>query len=152
MKKHLWIGSLCIAFCLSAGCATRPDTRAPVEYFSEGNGEPYSAAVRVGDVLYLTGQVGMHPDGSIPNGIEAQTRLAMENLAATMKSHGGSMDDVFNCTVMLDDISKWPEFNKIYASFFTPGRLPARSSFATAGMSLGLLVEVVCQAYSPDKT
>ncbi|MEQ8206477.1 MAG: RidA family protein [Woeseia sp.] len=150
MNRIFLIGSLCVALVLGAGCASVPDTRAPIEFFADGLDKPYSDAVRVGDVLYLSGQVGIRPDGSIPEGIQAQTRLTMENLSAAVKQHGGSMDDVFKCTVMLADMSTWAEFNDIYVSFFTPGQRPARSSFATNGMAFGLLVEVVCLAHSPQ--
>ncbi|WP_082989718.1 RidA family protein [Woeseia oceani] len=150
MNRIFLIGSLCVALVLGTGCAVSADSRKPIEFFASGLDKPYSDAVRVGDVLYLSGQVGIRPDGSIPAGIKAQTRLAMENLSSAVAQQGGSMDDVFKCTVMLADMATWSDFNDIYVTFFTPGQRPARSSFATNGMAFGLLVEVVCLAHVPQ--
>lgn len=151
MNKNLRFGALCVGLGLSAGCTTMPNARAPVEYFPEATpGAAYSAAVRVGDVLYLAGQIGIRPDGSVPESVQEQTRLTLENMSAELKSRGSSLDDVFKCTVMLDDISTWADFNKVYVTFFKPGRLPARNAFGVEGLALeGLKVELVCLAYSP---
>nr|WP_298721255.1 RidA family protein [uncultured Steroidobacter sp.] len=150
--NHLRVGALCVGLCLGAGCTTVRDSRPPLEYFPEASpGAAYSTAARVGDVLYLAGQIGIRPDGSVPEGIQEQTRLALENMSRTLQSLGSSMDNVFKCTVMLDDISNWAEFNKVYVSFFKPGRLPARNAFGVEGLALKELeVELVCLAYSPE--
>lgn len=151
MMKNWLVGALCVACLVSAGCAKEPQTpRAPVEYFAvEGARAPFSSAVRVGDVLYLSGQIGMRSDGSFPEGLEAQTRLAMDNIAAALERAGSSMDAVFKCTAMLDDMSAWADFNKVYVEYFKPGRLPARSSFGADGLALGALMEIECLAYAP---
>lgn len=151
MNKNLRIGVVCAGLCLGAGCTTMHDTRAPLEYFPEKDASAaYSAAVRVDNVLYLTGQIGTRPDGSIPPGIQEQTRLTLENMSAELKKFGSSLDNVFKCTVMLDDISTWADFNKVYVTYFKPGRLPARDAFGVEGLALdGLKVELVCMAYSP---
>jgi reactive intermediate/imine deaminase len=122
-----------------------------MEYFPDKDpGAAYSTAVRVGDVLHLAGQIGIRPDGSIPESIQEQTRLALANMSTQLQTMGSNLDNVFKCTVMLDDIANWAEFNKIYASHFKPGRLPARNSFAVAGLALKeLKIELVCLAYSP---
>lgn len=150
MKKHLCIGVLCAAVFPGPGFAAAPDAREPIEYFSpEGSTLPFSSAVRVGEILYLSGQIGIRRDGSFPDGIEAQTRLAMENIGAALELAGSGMDAVFKCTVMLEDMSSWEDFNKVYTSFFTAGKLPARSSFGSDGLALGALVEIECLAYAP---
>jgi len=150
--NHLRVGALCVGLCLGAGCTTVRDSRPPLEYFPEASpGAAYSTAARVGDVLYLAGQIGIRPDGSVPEGIQEQTRLALENMSRTLQSLGSSMDNVFKCTVMLDDISNWADFNKVYVSFFKPGRLPARNAFGVEGLAMKELeVELVCLAYSPE--
>jgi len=152
MNKSLRAAALCIGFSFAAGCTTVGGTRGPMEYFpAEDPGSAYSNAVRVGDVLYLAGQIGIRPDGSVPESIEEQTRLALENMSAQLQSLGSSMDNVFNCAAMLTDMSTWGEFNKVYASFFKSGRLPARSSYGVTALALKeLKVELVCQAYSPQ--
>jgi 2-iminobutanoate/2-iminopropanoate deaminase len=112
---------------------------------------PFSSAVRVGDVLYLSGVIGTGRDGSLPAGIEAQTRQTMDNIGAMLKRAGRSFDDVFKCTVMIDDMREWQAFNAVYMTYFKPDRLPARSAFGTDGLALGALVEVECMAHAPAR-
>ena len=111
---------------------------------------PFSQAVRVGDVLYLSGSLGNVPGKLelVPGGMEAQARQTMENIRAVLKDNGLSFRDVFKCTVMLADMSRWGDFNKIYVTYFDPDRLPARSAFGTNGLALGAEVEVECVAYA----
>jgi len=120
-----------------------------VEYLDPPPGMPFSAATRVGDILYLSGEIGTLPDGSLPEGMEAQTRQTMDNLARTMARYGVGFEDVFKCLVMLTDMSKWADFNAIYIEYFEPDRLPARSALGANGLALGALVEVECWAYAP---
>jgi enamine deaminase RidA (YjgF/YER057c/UK114 family) len=117
------------------------------------NGQPlpFSEAVRVGDVLYLSGQLGRGPDGKLPEGIEAQTKQTLDNIGATLKLAGLTHADIFHCTAMLADMKLWPEFNKAYVSYFPEGKRPARSAFGTSGLALGALVELECQAYAGKK-
>jgi 2-iminobutanoate/2-iminopropanoate deaminase len=111
-------------------------------------GLPFSAAVRVGDVLYLSGAIGNVP-GSLTlaeGGMAGQARQTMENIGAVLDYCGLGFDDVVKCTIMLADMSEWGEFNKIYAAYFRPGRLPARSAFGCGGLALGAKLEVECVA------
>jgi len=109
---------------------------------------PFSEAVRVGDTLYMSGQIGIGADGKLPAGIEAQTRQAMDNIAGVLKRQGLGWGDVVKCTVMLDNIADWPAFNKVYVTYFPDGNFPARSAFGTDGLALGALLEVECLAYA----
>ena len=109
---------------------------------------PFSAAVRAGDVLYLSGQIGARPDGSLPEGIEAQARQAMDNVGAVLGEAGLGYGDVFHCLVMLADMADWGAFNRVYLDYFEAGRLPARSAFAAAGLALGARVELECKAWA----
>ena len=95
---------------------------------------PFSAAVRVGDVLYLSGQIGARADGSLPDGIEAQARQLMANVEAVLAEAGLGLGDVFHCLVMLADMAEWGAFNAVYVEHFDPERLPARSAFAASGL------------------
>jgi reactive intermediate/imine deaminase len=110
---------------------------------------PFSSAVRAGDTVYLSGALGITPDGKLGEGMEVQARLAMDNLGAALKSAGLGWGDVAKCTVMLDDMQDWPAFNKVYVTYFPDGKYPARSAFGADGLALGALVEVECVAYSP---
>jgi len=108
---------------------------------------PFSEAVRVGDLLFLSGQIGVQP-GTMqlaPGGIEAEARQTMENIRASLQRHGSSMDRVVKCTVFLTDMAEWPKFNEIYRTFFT-GSFPARSALGANGLAIGARVEVECIA------
>jgi 2-iminobutanoate/2-iminopropanoate deaminase len=126
--------------------------RAAVEHLGRPalNGQPlpFSDAVRVGDTLYLSGQLGIGADGKLPEGIEAQTKQALENVGAILKRAGLGYKDVFHCTAMLADMKLWPDFNKIYVAYFPEGKRPARSAFGASGLALGGLIELECQAYA----
>jgi 2-iminobutanoate/2-iminopropanoate deaminase len=100
-------------------------------------------------MLYLSGQIGSGPDGKLCDGLEAQSRQTMENIAAALAACGADMRDVVKCTVMLADMTQWQVFNRVYLTFFDPARLPARSAFGAAGLVAGALVEVECIAYAP---
>ena len=111
---------------------------------------PFSQAVRVGDVLYLSGALGNKPGTLelVPGGMAAEARQTMENIGAVLRENGLSFRDVFKCTVMLADMSKWADFNKVYIGYFEPDRLPARSAFGANRLALGAQVEVECWAYA----
>ena len=132
----------------SADAQVRP----AVEHFGRPvlNGQPlpFSDAVRVGDVLYLSGQLGLGADGKLPDGIEAQTKQALENIGAILKRAGLGYADVFHCTAMLKDMADWPAMNKVYVTYFPEGKRPARSAFGANGLALGALLEIECQAYA----
>ena len=114
---------------------------------------PFSQAVRVGDVLYLSGALGNLPGKRelVAGGIAAETKQTMENIGAVLKANGLSFDDVFKCTVMLADMAKWEAFNKVYVSYFSPDRLPARSAFGASALALDAQVELECWAYAGKK-
>jgi reactive intermediate/imine deaminase len=111
---------------------------------------PFSDAVRVGDVLYLSGCLGNVPGTReiVPGGMAAEARQTMENIRAGLMANGRTFDDVFKATVMLADMSEWQAFNDIYVTYFKPGHLPTRSAFGCAALALGARVEVECWAYA----
>ena len=107
---------------------------------------PFSAAVRVGDVLYLSGQIGTDSTGRlVPGGIEAETRQTMNNIRDVLARTGSSLDRVAKCTVMMADMREWPAMNAIYATYF-PRAKPARSALGANGLALGARVEIECIA------
>jgi 2-iminobutanoate/2-iminopropanoate deaminase len=111
---------------------------------------PFSEAVRVGDVLYLSGALGTGADGSlVPGGIEAETRQALANIATVLERHGSALDRVVKVTVMLADMADWPAMNAVYLDHFGPA-LPARSAFGASGLALGARVEIECVATIGD--
>jgi 2-iminobutanoate/2-iminopropanoate deaminase len=112
-------------------------------------GLPFSEAVRVGDMLYLSGQIGTDArrPRAHPGGIGPETRQTMENIRAVLERHGSSLDRVVRCLVMIDDIDEWPAMNEAYLAFFPdPARRPARSAMGADGLALGARVEIECTA------
>jgi 2-iminobutanoate/2-iminopropanoate deaminase len=110
-------------------------------------GLPFSDAVRVGHLLFVSGQIGNAPGTTtlVPGGIAAETRQSLENVRTILEAHGSSMDDVVKCTIMMADISEWAEMNNVYVTFFEE-RLPARSALGANGLALGARVEIECWA------
>lgn len=111
---------------------------------------PFSEAVRAGDFLYLSGQIGNVPGESapVPGGIVPESRRALLNMRRVLERHGLTMRDVIKCMVFLTDMAEWAEFNEVYREFFEPP-YPARSAVAVDGLALGARVEVECVAFSP---
>jgi 2-iminobutanoate/2-iminopropanoate deaminase len=149
------VSSLAVAASLAAmgsAFATPPAAPPGLRYFPRTDDYPFSSAVQVGDVLYLSGQIGAAQDerSVVPGGLPAETRRMMELIGQTLEEHGLTYADLFKCTVMLADLRDWPAFNTIYASYFKPGRYPARSAMGVSGLGLGALVEMECWAYAPQ--
>jgi 2-iminobutanoate/2-iminopropanoate deaminase len=144
-----------IAIATGALMMTSTAMAGPPEYRSrpsvDSNPLPFSEAVFVGDLLILSGQIGIAPDGKLPQGIGPQTKQAMDNVGAVLKRSGLTYDDVVKCTVMLDDMADWSAFNKAYVPYFKPDRMPARSAFGAKGLALGAKVEIECWAYAGNK-
>ncbi len=113
-------------------------------------GLPFSDAVRVGNLLVLSGKLGTLPGTTqiVPGGIKAEARQVMENIKTSLALYGAGMQDVVKCTVMIADIAEWPDFNEVYVTYF-PGPKPARSAFAAAGLAFNGRVEVECWAELP---
>lgn len=110
---------------------------------------PFAMAVKVGDILYLAGQIGSLKPGKPPlgeKGIVPETHQTMKNIKKVLEENGSSLDQVFKCTVMMADMKEWPIMNEIYASYFTKDHYPVRSAFGTAGLALNARVEIECMA------
>lgn len=131
----------------AAGQEASPD----VEYLDAGTvlpaDLPFSEAVRVDDMLYLSGMVGVVPgtDSLVAGGIGPEARRTLENIEAVLRAHGSSLDRVVKCTVFLADIGEWDAFNRVYRTFFSDP-YPARSALGADGLALDARVEVECTA------
>lgn len=117
---------------------------------NEGSDLPFSSAVQVGNVLYLSGALGNVPGTLelVPGGIKAETRRTMDTIKATVEQFGSSMDQVVKCTVFMADMKEWPAMNEVYRTYFT--RMPARSALGASGLALGARVEIECVAVVSD--
>lgn len=124
------------------------ENRPDVEYLTSERTKnlPFSEAVRVGNMLYLSGQIGIDSSGQLASGgIAAETRQTLENMKAALERHGSSLDRVVKCLVMLADMNEWADMNTVYVTYF-PNHLPARSAFGTNGLAIGARVEIECIA------
>jgi len=135
-------------------CALLPWTAqaapAALHHYGTTPGAPFSAAVRAGDTLYVSGQIGSAAQGGLPEEFSAQANNALDNVASALALAGAGMDDVAKCTVMLTDMTQWPAFNALYVRRFKPGHLPARSAIGANALALGAKVEIECIAYLPQ--
>jgi 2-iminobutanoate/2-iminopropanoate deaminase len=146
MKKLIII--LCAT--VLVGCKVSVDHETDVEWLKAPGTEdmdlPFSAAVRVDNMLYLSGALGYDREkgGLVEGGIQAETKKTLENISATLEMFGSSMDRVVKCTVFLADISEWAAMNEVYVTFF-PNK-PARSALGANGLALGARTEIECIA------
>jgi 2-iminobutanoate/2-iminopropanoate deaminase len=123
-----------------------------VEFLNSDSSDlPFSEAVRVGNTLYLSGQVGLDSSTGklVVGGITGEAKQTLENIKRVLEKHGVGMSNVVKCTVMLADIAEWATFNEVYVTYFKPP-MPARSAFGANGLAINSRVEVECIAVLPD--
>lgn len=152
MKKTTTVAAAALALAAALSVTTtHVETAMKIAFLTSPGAEklnlPFSEAVRVGDLLYLSGQLGNTPGNRaiVPGGIGPETRQTLENIKAALERHGSSLDRVVKCTVFLADIKEWEAMNEVYRTFF-PKNPPARSTIGTSGLALGARVEIECIA------
>jgi reactive intermediate/imine deaminase len=114
-------------------------------------GLPFSEAARVGDLLFVSGQIGNLP-GALelaPGGIQAEAKQALANIEAILERHGSSLDDVAKCTVFMLDMAEWPALNEVWVATFD--EKPARSALGASGLAKGARVEIECIAVASEE-
>ena len=139
----------------STSAATSSDNRSTTATTSTASGGiefldsrgALSQAVRVGNILYLAGQLGTAGDSA--RGITPETRIAMNRIKANVEKYGSSMDRIVKCTVFLVDMSEWGAMNAVYTTFFAADKRPARSAIGTSGLVGNGRVEIECIAVMP---
>jgi 2-iminobutanoate/2-iminopropanoate deaminase len=110
---------------------------------------PYSQAIRSGDLVFCSGQIGLDPaTGELADGVEAQAKRALRNLQAVLDAAGLGLDDVVKTTIFLADIGNFAAVNEVYATFM-PEPPPARSTVGIAALPKGALVEIEAIAHRP---
>lgn len=103
---------------------------------------PYSQAIEANGMLFISGQVPVNPaDGSIPEGITAQTEQVMKNIEAILIEAGYTFDNVIKSTCLLSDMSHFAAMNEVYGKYYKENP-PARAAFAVKGLPLGVMVEI----------
>lgn len=135
---------------LLVGCEVTVDTDTDVEWLNAPGAEnmdlPFSSAVRVDNLLFVSGEIGYDREvgALVEGGIQPETQKTLENISQTLETFGSSMDKVVKCTVFLADISEWAAMNEIYVTFF-PNK-PARSALGVNGLALNARTEIECIA------
>ena len=110
---------------------------------------PYSQAIVAGGLVFCSGTVGIDPvTGEIPEGIEAQTELALRNISAILEAAGASLADLVKTTIFYADVDDFSTLNEVYARFM-PDPPPARSAPANVRLPRGLLVSIEAIAVLP---
>lgn len=112
---------------------------------------PYSQAIRAGDLLFTSGQVGIDFSTGklVKGGVQAETRRSMENLRAVLKAAGSDFSRVVKSTLFLADMADFAEVNRVYGEFFA-SEPPARSTFQVAALPLGARIEIEMVALCGD--
>ena len=149
MKRLLGVFFAGIAIAVSgAAVADGHKDGHDVEWIVEpgAEGMPFSSAVRVGNLLFVSGALGYDRETQslVEGGIGPETRKTLETIQATLEANGSSMNHVVKCTVFLADIAEWAAMNEVYVTFF--GNKPARSALGVNGLALGARVEIECIA------
>lgn len=102
---------------------------------------PYSQAIISTNFVFCSGQIGLDPlSGDLADGIEGQTNQVIKNLKAVLEQAGSSLDNVVKTTCYLTSISDYPQFNNIYAQYFTAN--PARATIEVSNLPKGALIEI----------
>lgn len=119
-------------------------TSGPV-FLGEGGDYPFSEAVRVGNTLYMSGQLGLKDGKLVKGGIKTETKQALDNINTTLLKYGYQKSDIVKCMVMLTDLDDFDDFNKVYiAEMAKP--YPVRSAFGVSELVSGASVEIECMA------
>lgn len=122
------------------------ETLAKLEAVQVGSpvaGAPYTPAVRAGNLLFISGQLGLDPETKQPYpDFERQAEAVIANVRALVEAAGGTMENIVKTTVFLKDLGQFAALNAIYSRHFTGAVRPARSTFEVAALPLGALVEI----------
>ena len=131
-----------------------PSLAEEIEHYSSAEAlkkdYPFSQAVRVENILYISGIVAQGNDGKIiKGGIIEESHFVLKSMGEILAHFDLGYEDVFKCLVMIDDIGEWPDFNSVYTQYFEKP-YPARSAFGADGLALEASLELECLAYFKD--
>jgi len=126
MKKLITAISLLVVFVLAPMALTAAERGYVRPSPPDGDGPPFSGAVRIGDTLYLSGDIGLDENRKVPATAKAEAKLLLDGIQATLKEAGYTMDDLVTVTVYCSDVKHYADFNEIYRTYFTK-QFPARA-------------------------
>ncbi len=152
--KRFSLSAALIAALLATACVSAGPNAAPGPEVSHNTGQPmagqtlpFSRAVRVGQTLYLSGELGIDPatNSLVPGGTGAETTQIFRNYERTLAEYGADLSDLVKCTVFLGDMAKYSEMNAAYAAAL-PDPKPARSTVGVNGLGFNAALEIECIA------
>ena len=113
---------------------------------------PYSPAVRVGNLLFVSGQIGLDPQTGQLAGttIEAQTQRALQNLGSVLASAGFDSSQVVQCSVFLRDMNDFQRMNLVYGGYFQEGHYPSRTTVEVSNLPRNAIIEISAIAYKSE--
>ena len=152
LSKAFIVAACTLGFAVSATAAPEKSvthnatiTKSSPVFLGDGGNYPFSEAVRVGDTLYMSGQIGFKDDKLVKGGVKAEAKQALANINTTLLKYGYQKSDIVKCMVMLTDMDDFNDFNKVYKAEFTKP-YPVRSAFGVAELAAGASVEIECIA------
>ena len=141
--------SICAALAVFLLASSPSIQSAEIAKYDDGSfAGPYSESARVGDLLFLAGQIGEDKDGLAPGGIKAEAEQMMLNIKAALARRGLAMEHVVQCTLFLADIAEWGTFNEVYKRHVSQP-YPARTAVGSSGLLASARVEMECIAGYP---
>ena len=149
LSKVLLVAACSLGFAVSANAApatnTASITKSSPVFLGDGGNYPFSEAVRVGDTLYMSGQIGFKDGKLVKGGIKAEAKQALDNINTNLLKYGYQKSDIVKCMAMLIDMDDFDDFNKVYkAELAKP--YPVRSAFGVAELAAGASIEIECIA------
>ena len=145
LSQALLVSACALGFTVSATAAPATIIKSSPVFLGDGGNYPFSEAVRVGDTLYMSGQIGFKDGKLVKGGVKAEAKQALANINTTLLKYGYQKSDIVKCMVMLTDMDDFDDFNKVYkAELAKP--YPVRSAFGVAELAAGASVEVECIA------
>ena len=145
LSQALLVGACALGFTVSATAAPATIIKSSPVFLGDGGNYPFSEAVRVGDTLYMSGQIGFKDGKLVKGGVKAEAKQALANINTTLLKYGYQKSDIVKCMVMLTDMDDFDDFNKVYkAELAKP--YPVRSAFGVTELAAGASVEVECIA------
>lgn len=113
--------------------------KAPTGFLAKA---PLSNAIRVGDMIFMSGQIGIDDSGAVvAGGIGEQTRACLQGIKNVLESMGANMSDVVQTRIYLTDFSGYADYNRVYQEFFSPP-FPTRATVGTPQLALGAEIEI----------
>jgi 2-iminobutanoate/2-iminopropanoate deaminase len=152
--KRFSLAAALVAALLTTACVSAASQGAPGPEVSYNTGQPiagqtlpFSRAVRVGHLVYLSGELGIDPatNALVPGGAGPQTTQILRNYERTLDSYGADLSNLVKCTVFLSDMADYAAMNAAYAAA-VPDPKPARSTVGVSGLAFGAALEIECIA------